>query len=94
MREADPEPIKKALDSIRRGWSEDTARFNEIERWRDELISGRDDLLEEIVSRFPGADRQSIRQLVLSARKERKEKKPPKASRALFRLLKDIQANS
>ncbi len=86
MRKSDPEPIQKALDTIGRGQLQDAKKFQEIERWRDELTGGNDVLLEEIVSR--GADRQTLRHLVLSARKEREGNKPPKASRALFRFLK------
>jgi ribosome-associated protein len=90
MREADPEPIRKALDTIGRGQLQDEKHFKELERWRDELVEGSDGLLEEIVSRFPGADRRTLRHLVLSARKEREGSKPPKASRALFRFLKAL----
>jgi ribosome-associated protein len=88
MREADPEPIQKALDIIGKGQLQDAEQFAELERWRDELIEGSDGLLEEMVSR--GADRQTLRHLVLSARKEREGNKPPKATRALFRFLKAL----
>ncbi len=88
MRETDPGPIQKALDIIDRGQSLDAKQFEELERWRDELIEGSDVLVEEIVSR--GAERQALRHLVLSARKEREGNKPPKASRALFRFLKAL----
>ena len=90
MREADPEPIRKALDTIGRGQTLDATQFKELERWRDELVEGSDGLTEEIVGRFPGADRQTLRQLVLNARKERQVNKPPKTSRALFRFLKAL----
>jgi ribosome-associated protein len=88
MREADLEPIQKALDTISRGQLLDAKQFEELERWRDELVEGSDGLLEEIVS--GGADRQTLRHLVLSARKEREGNKSPKASRALFRFLKAL----
>ncbi len=90
MRDADPEPIQKALDTISRGRLLDAKQFEELERWRDKLVEGSEGILEEIVSRFPGADRQTLRQLVLSALKERAGNKPPKASRALFRFLKAL----
>ncbi|MGA3114590.1 MAG: ribosome biogenesis factor YjgA [Syntrophobacteraceae bacterium] len=90
MREADPEPIQKALDTLGRGHLLDAKRFEELERWRDELVKGRDGILEEIMGRFPGVDRQALSQLVLSARKEREVNKPPKASRALFRFLRAL----
>ena len=88
MRKADPEPIRKALDIIGKGQRQDAKQFEELERWRDKLVEGSDGILEEIVSR--GADRQTLRHLVLSTRKEREENKPPKASRALFRFLKAL----
>jgi ribosome-associated protein len=90
MRKADPEPIQKALDTIGRGQLQDAKQFKELEQWRDELIKGNDALLEQILGRFPNADRQSLRQLVLNARKERDVDKPPKSSRALFRYLKEL----
>ncbi|SPF39214.1 conserved hypothetical protein [Syntrophobacter sp. SbD1] len=90
MREADPEPIQEALDTIGSGHILDEKKFEEIERWRDELAEGNNGPLEEILSRFPGTDRRALRQLVLNARKERVEKKPPKASRVLFRFLKAL----
>jgi ribosome-associated protein len=88
MREVDPEPIQKVLDTISKGRLQETTQFKELERWRDKLVEGNDDLLEEIVSR--GADRQTLRHLVLNARKEREVNKPQKASRALFRFLKAL----
>ncbi len=90
MREADPEPIQKALDTISRGLLLDAKRFEELERWRDELVEGSEGIFEEILDRFPGADRQTLRRLALSARKEQEVNKPPKASRALFRFLRAL----
>ena len=90
MREADPEPIRRLWMPSAGDRLLDAKQFQELERWRDELVEGSDGLMEEIVSRFPGTDRQTLRQLVLSARKEREVNKPPKASRALFRFLKAL----
>lgn len=90
MREADPEPIQKALDLIGRGQVQDMESFKEVERWRDELAAGNDAIMDEILGRFPGADRQKLHQLVLNARKEREIDKPPRATRALFRFLKAL----
>ena len=88
MRKADPEPIQKALDIIGKGQLQGVKQFEELERWRDELVKGNDGLMEEIVGR--GADRQTLRRLVLNTRKEREGNKPTKASRALFRFLKAL----
>ncbi len=41
--------------------------------------------------RFPAADRQQLRQLVLQHQREIERHKPPSASRKLFRYLKELQ---
>jgi ribosome-associated protein len=90
MRDADPEPIRKAVDQISRGLGHDAQLFRELEHWREGLIDGNDELFEDIVTHFPDADRKRMRRLALDARKEREENKPPKASRALFRYLRGL----
>lgn len=90
MREIDPEPIRSALDEIGRGQSLDAGRFRKLEQWRDGLVDGNDELLEEILTEFGHADRQRLRRLVLSARKEREANKSPKSFRALFRYLREL----
>jgi ribosome-associated protein len=90
MRDADPEPIRKALDGISRGQGHDALLFRELERWRNGLIDGDDGFLAETMDRFPAADRKRLRSLALKARKEREEDKPPRASRALFQYLREL----
>jgi ribosome-associated protein len=90
MREADPEPIRKAFDDISRGQRAEALLFRKIEQWRDELLEGNDEVQEHILSHFPDADRQRMRRLVLNARREKEENKPPKSSRALFRYLREL----
>jgi ribosome-associated protein len=90
MRDADPEPIRKAVDEIGRGGGHDAQLFQKLEQWRNELIDGNDELLGDIVNHFPDADRKRLRRLALNARKEREERKPPKASRVLFRYLREL----
>lgn len=94
MRGIPPEPIREALEAIRSGRTAEAERFQEIERWRTELMEGGSDLLERLVQGFPHADRHKLRQLVTSARKEREGHQPPKASRALFRYLREISRPS
>ena len=90
MRDADPEPIRKALDEINRGRGHDAQLFRELEQWRNGLIDGNDGFLGDMVNHFADADRKRLRRLVLDARKEREGNKPPKASRALFRYLREL----
>ena len=90
MREADPEPIQKALDEINRGQGLEAGLFQELEQLRNGLIDGNESLMEKALNRFPDADRQRLRQLANNARKEKEGEKPPKSSRALFRYLKEL----
>ncbi|RJQ19398.1 MAG: DUF615 domain-containing protein [Nitrospiraceae bacterium] len=91
MRQYDPGPIKEALHNIETGDSNARRAFREIEKWRDELAAGNEGIMEEILIRFPNADRRLLSQLVRAAREETGNSKPPKASRALFRYLKKLQ---
>ncbi len=90
MRDADPEPIREAVAEISRGRGVDAQSLRELEQWRRGLVDGDDEFLEDAVNRFPGADRKRLRRLALDARKEREGNKPPKASRALFRYLREL----
>lgn len=90
MRDADPEPIRRALDDIGRGRAGDMQRFRRIERWRDDLVEGNDEPLDEIAREFPGADFKWLRRCILNARREKAGNQPPKSARALFRYLRDL----
>lgn len=90
MRTLDPEPIIQALEAIRRGDARSISTFQKIERWRDALKAGDRELMAEIIENYPQADRQRLGQLVRNARKEHHGKKGVKASRTLFRYLKEV----
>ena len=60
-----------------------------IEGWRDKLLNNNDSLTE-FFDEYPKIHRQSVRQTISNAQKEKKHSKPPKYSRQLFRLIKDI----
>lgn len=90
MRKIDVTPINDALHEIDRGRSARDAEFHMIETWRDDLINGKDSPIDEILEKYPGADRQRLRQLVRIARKETIEEQPPKSSRTLFRYIKKL----
>jgi|TARA_B110000238_G_C16130951_1_gene441404 ribosome-associated protein len=60
-----------------------------IEKWRDKLLSSADSITE-FFDEYPNINRQLIRQAITNAQKEKKEEKPPKYSRQLFKIIKDI----
>lgn len=92
MRNIDPAPVQEALHHIEQGLSGKTAAFKETEKWRDELIGGNILLIEELLEKFPRADRQQLTQLVRNAIKEREDNRPLRASRSLFRYLDRVRS--
>ena len=93
MRKLDTGPVQDAICHIEEGNHRKAMAFKETEKWRDELIAGNKMPVDEILTKCPGADRQHLTQLVRNAIKEREHNKPPKASRALFRYLRDLQSD-
>jgi ribosome-associated protein len=90
MREVDAEPIQQQLDRLTGQSQEAALLLHRIERWRDELLTQGDEKLEALIEEYPQADRQHLRQLLRSAKKEAEENKAPKAARSLFRYLRDL----
>jgi len=91
MRTEDAEAVAEALDILDKPHLIEVDNFHEIEQWRDRLIAGDNVLLEELLIRFEGMNRQHIRQLLRNAAKEKCQNKPPKSFRLLFQYLKDYQ---
>ncbi|MCW8889146.1 MAG: DUF615 domain-containing protein [Sedimenticola sp.] len=72
---------------------QDTQRFHRIEQWRDRLLKGDDKTLSDLLDICPKADRQHLRQLIRSGKKELELSKPPSAQRKLFRYLRELDIN-
>lgn len=65
--------------------------FHKLEQWRERLISEDDQVMTEIIERYPNTDRQHLRQLTRKAIDERRrEATPPVAYRKLFQYLKQL----
>ena len=92
MRKIDSDPIEQAVEQFEQGNYKKAFEFKEIEQWRDELIAGNNELLEEILENHANADRQQLSQLIRNARKEVENNKPPKSSRVLFKYLRNIRS--
>lgn len=84
----DLEPIRLAVDKPLEVRRRETAELHLIERWRERLIEGGDDVLGELLTSFPDIDRHRLRQLVRQAQVERRENRAPSAQRAIFQVLK------
>ncbi|KAA2286267.1 ribosome biogenesis factor YjgA [Arenimonas fontis] len=82
--------IRGALEHDKAEHLREARALHAIERWRDRLMEEGDAALSELLSRFPQADRQHLRQLARNAHQERLKNKPPHAYRELFRELRDL----
>lgn len=90
MRTIDPEPIQAALDKYRNKHAQSTAELHKLEQLRDDIVEKGDDVINQVLEKYPQADRQQLRQLYLQANKEKKNNKPPKAYREIFQVLKQL----
>jgi ribosome-associated protein len=93
MRKVDAPPIENALKALHQQRRGEADRFHELEKFRDELLSGGLSALEQVIQRFPGADRQHLRQLLRQHQREQLQEKPPAASRKLFKYLRELSEN-
>jgi ribosome-associated protein len=91
LRDVDVTPIREAIEVRDRQDAMHTREFHRLEALRDHLLMGDDASLDEVMALFPLADRQHLRKLVRQARKEHAQKQPPRASRQLFRYLRELQ---
>jgi len=90
VREIDPQPIIDALANIQHGDYQKAAAFKQVERWRDDLREGNMERIDEILEKCPSAQRQRLTQLTRNAQAEFKKQAGVKATRALFRYLKQV----
>jgi ribosome-associated protein len=93
MRDIDPAPIRSRLAEVEGSSAQATARHRRLEAWRERLL-GDDEALTAFAAEYPGADLQVLRTLIRNARKEAGLGRPPRASRELFRVLKEIESST
>ena len=93
MRKIDAEPIRVALAARRDRERVATVRFRRLEQWRDRIIrEGRpalDQFVNECASGVAPPALRELEKLTDQAGREQRDKLPPKASRELFRRLRE-----
>ena len=89
MREIDTAPITEQLARWDGKHTAENAYFHGLERWRDRLITD-SNALSEFIALHPATDSQQLRTLIRNAQKEQAANKPPKSSREIFKLLREI----
>jgi len=90
MHEEKVEDIQLQLKLLAQPVQQSNDEFHKLEEWRDQLIAGDNELMNLLVDEI-NADRQHIRQLIRNADKEAQQNKSPKASRLLFKYLKELK---
>ena len=93
MRSIDTAPIEKALLSLHNVRRQSALAHQQLEQLREDILAAGPNGAELAMTRFPEADRQQLRQLVLQHQREIQRHKPPAASRKLFRYLKELEEN-
>lgn len=89
MRDIDNAPILEQLARWDGKHTAENAYFHGLERWRDRMIAD-SNVLAEFIALYPKTDIQQLRTLVRNAQKELTTNKPPKSSREIFKLLREI----
>lgn len=96
MRETDTDPLARAVEDMEAGNRTQAREFHAVEALRAALLAGDESGLEEMLAAAADEDRAElrsrIRTLARNARAEADKNKPPRSSRALFRLLRDLRA--
>jgi ribosome-associated protein len=94
MRGIDAEPIRLNLLQREQGRQLAQRRFHQLEQMRDRLVNNGPGEIEQVMTRFPTADRTRLGHLVRAAGRERDNQKAPKSARSLFRYLRELDEHS
>lgn len=90
MRDIDSQPIQAALEDLDRERAGAAHHFQQLEALRDQLLAQGLPGIDAIMARWPHADRQHLRQLLLQDQREQQRNKPPASRRKLFRYLREL----
>jgi len=93
MRDIDAAPIESALQDMDRQRQGKADAFHRLEQLRDEVLAAGVAGTELVAGRWPQADRQQLRQLILQHQRDTGRGAAPTASRKLFRYLRELQEN-
>jgi ribosome-associated protein len=92
MRKIDPEPVLAKLAERKQRHDVEIRHFQQIERWRDRLLSEPAVALQELIEEHPRVDRAALTRLLEKAERERLEQRSPVGARELFAFLRQLLA--
>jgi ribosome-associated protein len=94
MRSIDPEPILEKLKERKQRHDLEIRYFQQIERWRDRLLSDPGNAAAELLQEYPQADRATLMRLLEKAERERLEQRSPVGARELFAFLRQLMGQA
>ena len=96
LRSIEIDDFKKLIDRYDASTKTHARQFHQLEKWRQQLITGDFSALDEIAATYPAMDRQQLKQLTRKAIQERQKltderlNGPPIRYRRLFKYLKSL----
>jgi ribosome-associated protein len=90
MRTIDPEPVLAKLAERKQRHDSEIRHFQQIERWRDRLLSEPAAGALELQQAYPQIDRAALLKLLDKAERERIEQRSPVGARELFAFLRQL----
>jgi ribosome-associated protein len=90
MRDIDPEPVLAKLAERKLRHDSEIRHFQEIERWRDRLLTEPELAVDALLEHYPDADRSTILRLTGKAEREHREQRSPVGARELFAYLRQL----
>src|SRR5450755_5024387 len=90
MRTIDPQPVLAKLAERKQRHDSEIRHFQQIERWRDRLLSEPAAAVPELLQEYPRIDRAALLKLLDKAQRERVEQRSPVGARELFAFLREL----
>lgn len=90
LRDMNVEPVRENLARLKLKGGTAAREHHRLEKWRERLLEEGDHAIGRLLEQAPSIDRQRLRQLVRKARKEVGQGKPPRATRVLYRYLREF----
>lgn len=92
MRTVDVDALLRTLERMDHQSPANLRQTQRLEDWRDRICNGEGAVIEEIISSYPVADRQQLRNLQRQAMRETVAQKAAAAKKKLFTYLKQLCA--
>ena len=89
LRQSDVDSLQETLTQWQQRHELRNQHFHQLEQWRDQLISGNDNLAEQLLSEYPSIERGELFKLIHAAKREQGTDKPITGARRLFRYLRE-----